>query len=39
MRICDNCETKKPTELKDGVRLRRYPSVRFEMCTFTYKED
>ena len=30
---------KKPTELKDGVQLTRYPRIRFDMCTFTYKED
>ena len=29
---------KKPSELKDGVRLTRYPRVRFDMCTFIYKE-
>jgi hypothetical protein len=28
----------KPSELKDGVTLERYPRVRFDMCTFTYKE-
>ena len=30
---------RKPEELKDGVKLERYPRVRFEMCTFTYKEE
>ena len=30
---------KKPSELKDGVKLERYHRIRFDMCTFTYKED
>lgn len=30
---------KKPNELKDGVRLTRYHRVRFDMCSFIYKED
>lgn len=30
---------KKPSELKDGVKLERCHRIRFDMCTFTYKED
>ena len=30
---------KKPSELKDGVKLERYPRIMYDMCTFTYKED
>lgn len=29
----------RPEKLTDGVRLQRFPRERFEMCTFTYKED
>lgn len=30
---------KKPSELKDGAKLQRYPKIKYDMCTFTYKED
>ena len=29
---------KKPDELKDGVKLKRYPRIKWDMLTFTYKE-
>ena len=28
----------KPSELKDGVKLTRYPRIKYDMCKFTYKE-
>lgn len=30
---------KKPDDLKDGVKLKRYPRIKWDMLTFTYKED
>lgn len=30
---------KMPDKLEDGVRVERYPRIRFVLCTFVYKED
>ncbi len=29
----------RPEKLTDGAMLRRFPKERFDMCTFTYRED